>query len=183
MEFEILSDEQLMAVLYLKDDLMHVFGEMLYSKDVNQRVFMNLKKRLELIDNAINNYVKKSETCFQIEWLETRFINPQETGELKTNVLGYHLKDTKVLFDGTIESGGYLDFSFEDKDWGTNIYVKNNILELKNVGYRESGYHYNKGIKFYDSAMYMIDKYTILGVGHSKDKELVKTIKESGYKF
>ncbi len=183
MEFEILNDEQLMAVLYLKDDLMHVFGEMIYSKDINQSVFMKLKKRLELIDNAINAYVKESENCFPIECLERENILPQQVCELKTNVLGYHLKDTEVLFDGTIESNGYLEFSHEDKDWGTNIYVKNNIPKEKSVGYKESGYHYNMGIKFYDPAMYMIEKYTPLGIGYSKDKVLVKEIKDSRYRF
>lgn len=183
MEFEILSDEQLMAVLYLKDDLMHVFGEMVYSKDVKQRVFMNLKKRLELIDNAINNYVKKRENYFLIECLERAYIEPQQTCELKTTILGYHLKDAEVIFDGTIESAGYLEFSFEDKNWGTNIYVKNNITKEKSVSYKESGYHYNKGIKFYAPRTYMIEKYTPLGIAYSKDKELVKTIKDSEYRF
>lgn len=183
MEFEILSDEQLIEVLYLKDDLLHVFGEMMYSKDINKRVFMKLKQRLEILDKAIDDYVEKSENCFQIACLERANIAPQETRELKTNVLGYHLDDTEVIFDGTIDSDGYLALSHEDKDWGTNIIAKNNIPKDKVVGFKESGYHYIKPIKYYDTGTYMIEKYTPLGIGLSKDKGLVKSIKDSRYKF
>lgn len=183
MDFEILNDEQLIEVLYLKDDLLHVFGEMVYSKDISQKVFMKLNRRLEIIDKAINDYIRKSENCFQIECLERANINPQEKVELKTNVLGYHLKDTEVMFDGTIDSGGYLTLSLEDKDWGTDIIVKNNITKEGNVGFKESGYHYIKLIKYYDTGTYMIEKYAPLGIGLSKDKGLVKSIKDSRYKF
>lgn len=183
MEFKILSDEQLIEILYLKDDLLHAYGEMLFSKGINYQVFKKLKQRLEILDKAINDYVQKSENCFQIACLERAFIEPQEKSELKTNVLGYHLKDTEVVFDGTIDSGGYLTLSLEDKDWGTNIIAKNVILKDKNIGSKESGYHYIKSIIFYEPGTYMIEKDTPLGIGISENKELVKSIKDSRYRF
>ena len=98
---------------------------------------------------------------------------------MKTNVLGYHLKDTDVVFAGSIPSAGYLELSYENKEWGINIYVKNN-MPYKALEEWNSGYHYNNPmrIKYTAPGVYMLNKYTIVGVGRSEDKELVKSIKE-----
>lgn len=179
-KFEIKDDEQLMSILCLKDELIHVYDEMRFAKNIDYHAFSKLKNRLDLLDEAIQLYIQKSDNCFQIKCLERAAIEPQEKCELKTNVLGYHLQDTDIIFDGSIPSAGYLELSYEDKDWGTNIYVKNNMPREALEKWDICGYHYNNPTttRYIAPGVYEIEKNTIVGVGCSKNKELVRDIKK-----
>lgn len=176
---EIRDTEQLISFLYLKDELIHVYDELRFAKNIDYKAFQKVKNRLESLNDIIELYIKKSDNCFQIICLEDAYIEPQNSCELKTNVLGSHLQDTEVVFDGSIPSAGYLELSYEDKDWGTNINVKNNVPQEALEEWKNRGYHYNDPMttRYFDSGIYQIKKSTVIGVGYSKDKELVKSIK------
>ena len=179
--FEIYNDNQFISILYLKDELMHIYDEMRFAKGIDIKAFLKLKTRLENLNQLIDSYVKKSETCFSIICLEDQVIEPQNKCELKTNVIGIHLDDSKVVFDGSIPSAGYLQLSYEDKEWGTNIYVKNNMPREALENWDIGGYHYNNPMTthYFAPGVYQIEKNTTVGIGLSKDKELVKTIKKN----
>lgn len=182
---EIKDDEQLKSVLYLKDDLIHVYDAMRFAKGIDYNAFKKLDIRLQLLNTAIEVYIEKSDYCFQIKCLDNQVIEPQDKCELKTNVIGLHLNDTEVVFDGSIPSAGYLQLSYEDKDWGTNIIVKNNIPREALDNWDIAGYHYNNPLttKYIAPGVYLIEKNTIIGVGCSPDKKLVKTIKNMNNSF
>lgn len=177
---EIKDTDQLISMLYLKDELIHIYDELLFAKGINYRAFEKVKNRLESLSETIELYIKKSDDCFQIVCLDDAYIEPQNRCELKTNVRGNHLKDTEIIFDGSIPSAGYLELSYEDQDWGTDIYVKNNMPRdaLENF---DGGYHYNNPmtIKFFAPGVYRVEKMTTVGIACSKDKELVKSIKQN----
>lgn len=179
-KFEIKDDEQLISILYLKDELIHVYDEMRFAKNIDINALKKLENRLVLLNNAIELYMEKSTTCFQIKCLKNAVIEPQDKCELKTNVLGYHLQDTDIVFDGSIPSAGYLELSHENKDWGTNIYVKNNMPRKALEEWDICVFHYNDPMttKYIAPGVYQIEKDTIVGVGCSKNKELVKAIKK-----
>lgn len=181
--FEIYNDNQFISILYLKDELIHIYDEMRFAKDIDTRAFLKLKARLESLNQLIGSYVKKSEICFSIICLEDQVIEPQDKCELKTNVIGTHLDDSKVVFDGSIPSAGYLQLSYEDKEWGTSIYVKNNMPREALENWDIGGYHYNNPMttRYFAPGVYQIEKNTTVGIGLSKDKELVKTIKEKRF--
>lgn len=179
-KFEIKDDMQLISILYLKNELIHIYDEMRFAKNIDYRAFKKLKDRLISLSDAIELYIKKSDNCFQIKCLESAIIEPQDISELKTNVLGYHLEDTDIVFDGSIPSAGYLELSHEDKEWGTNIYVKNNMPYKALEEWDNCGYHYNDPMttRYFAPGIYQIEKNTTIGVGCSKDKELVNAIKK-----
>lgn len=177
--FEIKDTEQLISILYLKDELIHIYDELRFAKNVDRKATLKLKNRLKLLNESIELYIKSSDNCFQIFCLEDAYIKPQDICELKTNVLGVHLQDTQIIFDGSIPQAGYLELFYEDKDWGTDIYVKNN-MPIKALEDWNSGYHYNDPMttKYFAPGVYQIEKNTIVGIACSKDRELVKTIKK-----
>ena len=177
--FEIYNDNQFISILYLKDELMHIYDEMRFAKGIDFKAFRKLKTRLESLNQLIDAYVKKSETCFPIICLENQVIEPQDKCELKTNVIGIRLDDSKVVFDGSIPSAGYLQLSYEDKEWGTNIYVKNNMPREALENWDICGYHYNDPMttRYFAPGVYRIEKNTTIGIGQSNDKELVKAIR------
>lgn len=181
---EIKDTEQLIALLYLKDELIHIYDELRFAKNIDRRAFEKAKARLKLIDEAIMKYINKSDNCFPILCLENAIIEPQNTCKLKTNVIGYHLQDTEIIFDGSIPSVGYLELSHEDKDEdkerGTNIQVKNNMPRKALDDWDTCVYHYNNPMttKYIEPGVYLIEKNTIVGVAYSEDEELVKTIKK-----
>ena len=178
--FEIYDNNQFLSILYLKDELIHVYDEMRFAKGIDTKAFLKLKTRLERMNQLIDSYVKKSENCFPIVCLEDQVIEPQDKCELKTNVIGIHLDDAKVVFDGSIPSAGYLQLSYENKEWGTNIYAKNNMPREALENWDVCGYHYNNPMttRYFAPGVYQIEKNTTVGIGLSKDKELVKTIKK-----
>ncbi len=179
--FEIYNDNQFISVLYLKDELMHIYDEMRFAKGIDVKALIKLQTRLGSLNQLIASYVKKSETCFSIICLENQVIEPQDKCELKTNVIGIHLDDSKVVFDGSIPSAGYLQLSHEDKEWGTNIYVKNNMPRESSKNWDIGEYYYNNPMSthYLEPGVYQIEKNTTVGIGLSKDKELVKTIKKT----
>ncbi len=182
-ELEIRDDDQLISFLYLKDELIHIYDGVRFAKDVDTKAFLKLKNRLERLNQLIYDYVKKSENCFPIICLNDQVIEPQDKCELITNVMGLHLNDTEVVFDGCIPSAGYLQLSYEDKDYGTNIVVKNNMPREALHNCDICGYHYNDPMttRYFAPGVYRIEKNTVVGIGKSKQKELVKTIKEKRY--
>lgn len=181
MSLEIYDTKQLISFLYLKDELIYIYDELRSAKNIDYKVFKKLKDRLKLLSEAIELYIKKSDDCFQILCLEDAYIEPQNSCELKTNVLGQHLQDTEIIFDGSIPSAGYLELSYENVDWGTNIYVKNNMPREALEDWDICGYHYNNPMttKYIAPGVYQIEKNTIVGVAYSKDKKLVNSIKEN----
>lgn len=183
MNLEIRDDEQLISFLYLKDELIHVYDELRFAKNIDTQAFLKLKNRLETLTQLINAYIMKSENCFPIICLDDQVVEPQDKCELKTNVIGLHLEDTEVIFDGSIPSAGYLQLSYEDKEWGTDISVKNNMPREALDNWDICGYHYNDPMttRYFEPGVYMIEKNTIVGIGKSKQKELVNTIKSKRY--
>ncbi len=183
LDLEIRDDEQLISFLYLKDELIHVYDELRFAKDVDTKAFMKLKARLSRLSQLIDAYVNRSENCFPIVCLDNQVIEPQDKKELKTNVIGVHLDDTEVIFDGSIPSAGYLQLSYEDKDWGTYILVKNNMPREALDNWDLCGYHYNDPMtkRYFAPGVYRIEKNTVVGIGKSKQKELVRTIKEKRF--
>lgn len=183
LDLEIRDDEQLISFLYLKDELIHIYDEFRFAKNVDTKAFLKLKNRLEKLNQLIDAYVSKSENCFPIICLDDQVIEPQDRLELKTNVIGVHLDDTEVVFAGSIPSAGYLQLSYEDKSWGTNILVKNNMPREALDNWDVCGYHYNNPIttRYLAPGVYRIEKNTIVGIGKSKQKELVRTIKEKRF--
>ena len=179
LDLEIRDDEQLTSFLYLKDELIHVYDELRFAKDVDTKAFMKLKARLSRLCQLIDAYVNQSENCFPIVCLDNQVIEPQDKKELKTNVIGVHLDDTEVIFDGSIPSAGYLQLSYEDKDWGTDILVKNNMPREALDNWDLCGYHYNDPMttRYFAPGVYRIEKNTVVGIGKSNQKELVRTIK------
>ena len=143
---------------------------------------MELRNRLSRLSQLIDVYVNKSENCFPIVCLEDQVIEPQDKRELKTNVIGVHLDDTEVIFDGSIPSAGYLELSYEDKDWGTSVFVKNN-MPREAIDNWDSGYHYNDPMttKYFEPGVYRIEKNTVVGIAKNKQKELVRTIKGKSF--
>lgn len=178
---EIKDTEQLISMLYLKDELIHIYDELRFAKDIDYKVFEKVKNRLQSLSETIELYIKKSDECFQILCLEDAYIEPQDRCELKTNILGNHLRDTEIIFDGSIPSAGYLELSYEDKDWGTGIYVKNNMPREALENWDICGYHYNNPMttRYIAPGVYQIEKRTTVGVAYCQDKELVKTVKQN----
>ncbi len=163
--------------------MIHIYDEMRFAKNIDYNAFKKLSDRLKSISDAISSYVEKSENCFQIKCLERQVIEPQDKCELKTNVIGFHLGDSEVIFDGSIPSAGYLQLSHEDKDWGTSILVKNNMPREALDNFDKCGYHYNDPMttRYIAPGVYEIQKNIIVGIGKSKQKELVRAIKEKRY--
>lgn len=177
--FEIKDTKQLISFLYLKDELIHVYDELRFTKDVDAQVFYKVKDRLKLLDEAIDMYIKKSDDCFPIVCLESKVIEPQEKSLLRTNVMRFHLDTTKIIFDGSIPSAGYLQLSYEEQEWGTDVSVKNNMPREALDNWDICGYHYNNPMttRYIAPGVYMIEKGTVIGVAHSKDKGFVKIMK------
>lgn len=180
-DIQIRDDEQLISFLYLKDELIHIYDEVRFAKNIDTNAFFKLKNRLEKLNQIIDEYVRKSENCFPIVCLDGKEIEPQEKCELNTNVIGLHLTDTEVVFDGSIPSAGYLKLSYEDSEWGTNILVKNNMPREALDNWDICVHHYNNPMttRYIAPGVYKIEKDTTVGIGRSKDKMLVKKIKES----
>ena len=178
LDLEIRDDEQLISFLYLKDELIHIYDGLRFAKDIDIQAFFKLKTRLEKLNQLIDAYVRRSENFFPIICLDNQIIEPQDRCELKTNVIGFHLNDTEVVFDGSIPSAGYLQLSYENKAWGTNIFVKNNMPK-EALDNWNSGFHYNDPMttRYFAPGVYRFEKYTVIGIGKSKNKELVRTIK------
>lgn len=89
LDLEIRDDEQLISFLYLKDELIHIYDELRFAKNVDIKAFLKLKNRLKKLSQLIDAYVRKSENCFPIICLDDQVIEPQDRLELKTNVLGF----------------------------------------------------------------------------------------------
>lgn len=177
--FEIKDTEQLISFLCLKDELIHVYDELRFGKNIDYKAFQKVENRLKMLDEAIELYIKQSDDTFKIQCLEKAYIEPQDICELKTNVLDHHLQDTEIIFDGSIPSAGYLELSYEDKDYGTEIYVKNNMPREALENWDLCGYHPNNPTttRYFAPGVYLIEKRTTVGIACSKDKELVRTIK------
>jgi len=183
-KIEIKDTEQLISFLYLKDELIHIYDELRFAKDIDYKVFEKVKNRLKMLDEAIELYIQQSSDVFKIQCLENVYIEPQDSCELKTNVLGHHLQDAKIIFDGSIPSAGYLELSYEDKDYGTGIYVKNNMPRKALENWDICGYHPNNPTttRYIAPGVYLIEKMTTVGIVCSKDQKLVKTINDNYYK-
>lgn len=177
--FEIKDTEQLISFLYLKDELIHVYDELRFAKNIDYKAFEKVSNRLKMLDEAIELYIKQSDNVFMIQCRYDTYIEPQESCELKTNVLGYHLQDTEIIFDGSIPSAGYLELSYKDKDYGTGIYVKNNMPREALENWDLCVYHPNNPTttRYIAPGIYLIEKRTTVGIACSKNKELVRTIK------
>lgn len=182
--FVIKDTEQLISFLYLKDELIHVFNELKFAQSIDYKAFEKVRNRLKMIDDAIEMYIRQSDDVFRIQCLENAYVEPQDTCELKTNVLGYHLEDTQVIFDGSIPSAGYLELSREDKEYGTRICVKNNMPRNALEEWDVCGYHPNSPLttRYIEPGVYLIEKMTTVGIACSKNKELVKIMNNNYYK-
>lgn len=179
-DLEIKDDDQLISFLYLKDELMQVYDTLRFSSNVDSKVFLKLKNRLEALSKIIDSYIRRSENYFSIICIDNKVIGPMEQSELKTNITGLKLNNSKIIFDGNIPSSGYLQLSYEQKNDTTSILIKNKI-EKNSLISDTCGYHYNDPMttRCFYPGIYEIEKGTIIGTGKSSDKVLVKSIKDS----
>lgn len=173
------DDDQLMNILILKDELIHIYNELRFSKDTDYEAFKKLDNRLNLLNRDIESYIEESSNCFQIKCFKNVIIEPQKCLPLKTNVSDYDLQNTYVEFRGSIPSAGCLKLFRKDNDFNTDIYVKNNIPREALEKWELCGYQYNDPMitRYIEPGVYEIKKDTVVAVGYSKDKELVKSIK------
>lgn len=168
-DFEIKDDEQLKAILKLRDELIYVYDELRFSGcKTSYEAFRNVKNRIKVLEDMIKKYVHNHSNCFDITCLKDIIIEPQEFKEIKTNITGIRFEENEidVIFDGFIPSVGYLELSSQLEKWGMEINVKNKVpRDILNQG---GHFCEPTTTRYFNHGIYLIEEGTTLGIGVKK---------------